>query len=444
MLGRKWGLLVFLLDFAKGAVPVAAAVPVAEALSPGAAAALGHPDVLRVGAAALAFLGHLFPIFLRFRGGKGVATGAGTVFVLVPGPASLAVLFWLIVLLASRTVSLASLAAVVVLLAARLLGTPDAFRDDHLAVTAFLLAGCLFVAAKHRSNIARLRNGTESRVLPDGEGRRTAIRSIHLLSLGLWFGGAAFFNFGAAPAVFQSFRQVVAGGPSDRTAGEELLPADASQGRRDGLASALAGAAVGPVFPIYFGMQAVCGAAALLTALTWWPAGRPHRWRVRVLALGLLTVALGWPLSTRVSELRLQRFDPSEAVAREARLAFVPWHLASLFLSLITVSLAGAGLCWGRGCRRTKTHAGRVCYDRRPFRRSTRVPRAGPAWHGNETFASGLLRQRQADAEERPGERLGLDLQRRPVVLQHHRHERQPEAHAGAVAPRTGRCPASS
>ena len=59
---------------------------------------LGPPDVLRVGAAALAFLGHLFPIYLGFRGGKGIATGAGTVFVLVPGPAALAVLTWVVVL----------------------------------------------------------------------------------------------------------------------------------------------------------------------------------------------------------------------------------------------------------------------------------------------------------------------------------------------------------
>src|SRR4051794_7587449 len=77
ILGRKFGLLVFALDFAKGAVPVAAA----GLLPAEAHAALELPDALRVGVALCAFLGHLFPVYLGFRGGKGVATGAGTVFV---------------------------------------------------------------------------------------------------------------------------------------------------------------------------------------------------------------------------------------------------------------------------------------------------------------------------------------------------------------------------
>ena len=62
-----------------------------------------------------AFLGHLFPVYLRFRGGKGVATGAGAVAVLVPLPTLAAVLAWLVVVSASRYVSLASLVAAAVL-----------------------------------------------------------------------------------------------------------------------------------------------------------------------------------------------------------------------------------------------------------------------------------------------------------------------------------------
>src|SRR5262245_21125245 len=120
VLGARAGALVFLLDFLKGAVPVAVIVPVARALASGAETALGPPDVLRVGAAALAFLGHLYPVYLGFRGGKGVATGAGTVFVLAPGPAALAVLTWVVVLFVSRIVSLASMAAVTMLVIARL------------------------------------------------------------------------------------------------------------------------------------------------------------------------------------------------------------------------------------------------------------------------------------------------------------------------------------
>src|SRR5581483_2099686 len=164
VLGRPLGVLVFTLDFLKGAAPVAAVVPLARLLEPDAVTALGSPDVLRVLAAGLAFLGHLFPIYLGFRGGKGVATGAGTIFVLVPGPAVLAVLVWVVVLLASRIVSLASLAAVTILVIARLAGTPAPLSPDSLPVTLYLLVGTGFVIVKHRGNIQRLLAGTENRI----------------------------------------------------------------------------------------------------------------------------------------------------------------------------------------------------------------------------------------------------------------------------------------
>ena len=97
VLGKKYGIAAFVLDFLKGTVPVGVSVPLANALDPSAGSALGHPDALRVLAGLLAFLGHLFPIYLKFRGGKGVATGAGVVAVLVPGPFAVAVAVWLAV-----------------------------------------------------------------------------------------------------------------------------------------------------------------------------------------------------------------------------------------------------------------------------------------------------------------------------------------------------------
>jgi hypothetical protein len=321
-------------------------LPLARELAPGADTVLGQPDVLRVGAAALALLGNIFPIYLGFRGGKGVATGAGTIFVLVPGPAALAVLFWVVVLLASRAVSLASLAAVTVLVAARLLGTPDAFSPESLPVTLYLVIGTALVFLKHHSNVRRLVAGTESQTLPEGPRRRGGLRAIHLLALGLWFGGAGFFNFAAAPAIFDSFKQVVATAPSDRTAGVPIVPAG-EEGKKDALANALAGSAVGPVFPRYFGMQAVCGLLALVTALAWWKYGKVHRWRVYLIGVAVLTVAVGWPISNYVSELRPLRFDADAAVAAAAKAAFGAWHLASLALSFVTVCLAGIALALG-------------------------------------------------------------------------------------------------
>src|SRR3954468_2277590 len=145
VLGRKFGLLAFALDFAKGAVPVA----LAGLLPAEAHAALVLPDALRVGVALCAFLGHLFPVYLGLRGGKGVATGAGTVFVLVPGPAALAVLAWAAVVGATRTVSLGSVVAAGALCGARLLSVTDPFGRDSVVVTGFCLAGTGLVLLKH-------------------------------------------------------------------------------------------------------------------------------------------------------------------------------------------------------------------------------------------------------------------------------------------------------
>jgi acyl phosphate:glycerol-3-phosphate acyltransferase len=141
---------------------------------------------------------------------------------------------------------------------------------------------------------------------------------------------------------FPWFKEIVYAGPSDRTAYQTIIPADAPKEQKDALASALAGSVVGPIFPRYFVMQAVCAFAALGTAWAW----RKHPPRVHARRYGLclvaaLLVALGWPLSEYVSMLRFQRFDPDAALAATARSAFVGWHLVSLLLSFLTTVLAG-------------------------------------------------------------------------------------------------------
>src|SRR4051794_28373906 len=110
VLGRRFGILVFLLDLAKGALPALVAGRIAQGWTDGPDELLG-PDGLRVSAGLAALLGHLFSIYLRFRGGKGVATGAGVVAVLLPGPALGALLTWVTVVIATRTISLGSLSA---------------------------------------------------------------------------------------------------------------------------------------------------------------------------------------------------------------------------------------------------------------------------------------------------------------------------------------------
>ena len=132
-----------LLDIAKGA----AAVWIAEALWPGNARF----------AAAGALIGHMFPLWLKFSGGKGVATYLGVLIGLAPIAALIFALVWIGMLLALRVSSAAGLAAV-----ASAPATALALGDRQLAL--MLLAFSLLVAWRHRDNIRRLIDGSEPRV----------------------------------------------------------------------------------------------------------------------------------------------------------------------------------------------------------------------------------------------------------------------------------------
>lgn len=161
VLGWKWFPVVFLLDFLKGAVPVAWI----------GYDALGRDwgGLQTVDAAALcglvAMLGHMFPLYLGFRGGKGVATGAGVVLLLVPLPGLIAVGCFLLVLAVTRMVSLGAVVAAAGLMASRLLLTwPQMMAPDNIVVTLFCLLGGMLVILRHRHNIVRVLNGTEPRL----------------------------------------------------------------------------------------------------------------------------------------------------------------------------------------------------------------------------------------------------------------------------------------
>jgi len=107
-LGLKWGLLVLIIDMAKGALPVAVALSLWSG-----EAKRGSLIVALVALAA--FLGHLASLFLRFRGGKGVATAFGIALVLMPKAALAALVIFLVVTLLWRYVSLGSLTALLTL-----------------------------------------------------------------------------------------------------------------------------------------------------------------------------------------------------------------------------------------------------------------------------------------------------------------------------------------
>jgi glycerol-3-phosphate acyltransferase PlsY len=157
-LGKKYGYAVFLVDGLKGFVAVWFGLWLARHLEP----YLGVSDWLGVLAALTSVLGHTFPIWLRFHGGKGVATSAGVMVGLAPVATLLALLTWLAVFTVTRYVSVASLAATIFLPVA--IGV---FLKLHFAgsLPVFALAVLLAVIVcwRHRSNIVRLVRGGEQR-----------------------------------------------------------------------------------------------------------------------------------------------------------------------------------------------------------------------------------------------------------------------------------------
>jgi acyl-phosphate glycerol 3-phosphate acyltransferase len=325
VLGRKFGVLVFLLDFLKGAFPAAFVLH-----------AFPEAPWVAVAAGLAAFIGHMFPVYLRFRGGKGVATGTGVVTVLLPGPTAAAAAVWLATLTAARYVSLASVLAAITLAAFRILTTPQPFASDQATLTAFSLLAAALVIVRHRSNLARLSRGEENRV-SDSPRLTMLARVLHLLALGLWFGSATFFTFVVGLTLFHTFEGLEGQRP-------DWLPLTSSLTKEQG--TRLAGIAVSPMFPQYFALQGGCGLVALITAWGWTRAypGRIHRARFVVIAVGLLLVLAGWPLVDKIETLRFARYSADEAVAVPARAAFGLWHTISLLLNLAAWVLAGAAL----------------------------------------------------------------------------------------------------
>jgi glycerol-3-phosphate acyltransferase PlsY len=154
VLGWKYAIPVALVDIAKGVIPVLVFAP-----------QVSSSQLFALACGVAAILGHVFSVFVRFKGGKGVATAAGVMLGLTPAALGIAAAVWGLVLLLTGYVSLSSIAAAVVLpLAVYLLERPTS--PELLWIAALIALG---VIALHRRNIQRLLNGTEGRF-----GRRAA------------------------------------------------------------------------------------------------------------------------------------------------------------------------------------------------------------------------------------------------------------------------------
>lgn len=154
--GKGLGAATFLLDAAKGCLAVITAYMIASRLH------LGQPAAqnLAATAALCAIVGHIYTVWLGFKGGKGVATGFGVFLAVSPVSALISLLIFIIIFALSRFVSLASILASVAFAAL-------ALTRGYGRLTPFLLAVCLIipliVILKHHANIRRLLAGTEYR-----------------------------------------------------------------------------------------------------------------------------------------------------------------------------------------------------------------------------------------------------------------------------------------
>lgn len=154
-LGWKFGYPVLFADAFKGFCAVRLAMWIGNFPS-------GLAYKLGVIAAICAVLGHSFPPWLGFRGGKGVATSAGAYFGLVPEATLIAVGVWILIFLCCRFVSVASVVAAIALPLGVCFFLP-ANTESRVLLLSFSAALALLVIARHRANLRRLLEGTEPR-----------------------------------------------------------------------------------------------------------------------------------------------------------------------------------------------------------------------------------------------------------------------------------------
>ena len=157
-LGKSYGYPVFAADFLKGVGAVKMSILIATRVQPG----WNSPEMFGIVAAISSVLGHSFPVWLGFKGGKGVATSAGALFALAPIAALVGVLIWMITFRLTRYVSVASIAAAAALPLVVLITTWLSRTTGKLL---FYSSVCLaaVVIWRHRSNLSRLLRGTEPR-----------------------------------------------------------------------------------------------------------------------------------------------------------------------------------------------------------------------------------------------------------------------------------------
>jgi len=154
-MGKGWGILVFTCDALKGFVSASVFPLLAKTLW-----AFDGGAVLPLVCVCLAIVGHNWPVYLRFKGGKGVATSVGALIGLAPMAAGVGMLTWALVFVATRFVSVASIAASIMVAGVVWLF----YAQTGILLPVVLTVLCGLVIGRHKNNIQRLIHGSESRV----------------------------------------------------------------------------------------------------------------------------------------------------------------------------------------------------------------------------------------------------------------------------------------
>jgi acyl phosphate:glycerol-3-phosphate acyltransferase len=160
--GKWFALWVMIIDIGKGIVATQVIAPLDPATVGLAGSGLSDPSFqewMAVTCAMAAILGHVYPIFFGFRGGKGVATLVGVLFGLSPMLLLVVLLVWLVAVASFGFVGLASIIGAASVPAFVVASN----MEPHLPMLAFGIAVTAFVVFTHRSNLARMRAGTEPR-----------------------------------------------------------------------------------------------------------------------------------------------------------------------------------------------------------------------------------------------------------------------------------------
>ena len=160
ILGWKWGFIVLFLDALKGLLPT-----LATKLYLQDHGSTGMMNLGAILAGICCIVGHMYPIWLRLRGGKGVATALGVILVIAPQASGVALVTFLIVMGLTRIAGLASIVSVISFTVAHMiLMGANAFEFEQLPMTLFSTLVPALIVWKHRSNIARMLRGDEKKM----------------------------------------------------------------------------------------------------------------------------------------------------------------------------------------------------------------------------------------------------------------------------------------